>query len=265
MRTFQMRLPSRSIASLLVLWLAFLPNVSNGEDEAGSFALLLESIESSNDPRVQAALLQGMLVGLEGRRNVPAPRGWSRLSEQLALSTDAVVRDRSSALSQIFGDEAAVKRAIEAVKDSALDVGQRRSALLSLLNQQNRESSLLLESLIDDDALSLDAIRGYAILENKEAPSILLSRYSKLSSPQRRAVIETLSSRRVYAEALLKAIQQGYVSTDVIPTQVARSLAEMLGERFTEEFGPIRAVAEDRARLLAKYKKLCSPDAIAAA
>ena len=88
---------------------------------------------------------------------------------------------------------------------------------------------------------------------------------SKLERQQQRAVIETLAARRVYAEALLEALQNKQVSRDDVPTQVARSLNDMLGKRFTKVFGTVRAVAKDRTQLLAKYKKLCNPNAIAAA
>ena len=50
-----------------------------------------------------------------------------------------------------------------------------------------------------------------------------------------------------------------------IPAQVARSLHDMLGSSFTEVFGEVRAVAEDRTKLIAHYTELCNPDAVAAA
>jgi putative heme-binding domain-containing protein len=257
--------PSRPFACLLTLLLAMCPGVSDAMDETEPFALLVETLESSDDPSVRAALLKGMLSGLEGRRKVAAPKGWTKLSDKLAASENAAVRERSLALSQIFGDQAAVAHALASVIDPAIDTGQRRATLILLLNQQNRDASNLLKSLIDQPAMTLSAIRGYAIVENKEAPSVLLSRFSKLEPQQQRAVIETLASRKVYAEALLVALQNKQVSLDDIPTQVARSLDDMLGERFTKVFGTVRAVAGDREQLLAKYKKWCSPAAIAAA
>ncbi len=256
---------ARSLACLLTLLLAICPGVSHAMDDTEPFDLLVETLESSDDASVQAALLKGMLSGLEGRRNVAAPTGWTELRDKLAASENAAVRERSLALSQIFGDKAAVARALASVEDPTIEAGQRRSALRLLLNQQNKDASKLLKSLIGDPAMTLDAIRGYAIVESEDAPSVLLTQYPKLEPQQQRAVIETLASRKVYAEALLLALQQEQISREKIPTQVARSLDDMLGERFTKVFGTVRAVAEDREQLLAKYKKWCSPAAIAAA
>ena len=238
---------------------------SHAFDDTEPFSLLVETLESSKTPSVQAALLKGILSGLEGRRNVAAPKGWTKLNDKFIASENAAVREQALALSQIFGDQAAVARAMASVKDPAIQVSQRRSTLSLLLNQQNKDASNLLKSLIDDPAMTLDAIRGYAVVENKEAPSVLLTHYPKLEPQQQRAVIETLAARKVYAEALLAALQNEQISRDEIPTQVARSLHEMFGERFTKVFGTVRVVAQDREQLLAKYKELCSPAAIAAA
>jgi putative heme-binding domain-containing protein len=242
-----------------------MPDVTDAVDETEPFALLVETLDSSDDPSVEAALLKGMLSGLEGRRHVAAPKGWTKLSVKLAASENAAVRERSLALSQIFGDQAAVTYAIARVKDPAIDTAQRQSTLSLLLNQQNIDASKLLKSLIDEPDMTLSAIRGYAIVENMDAPSVLLTRFSKLEPQQQRAVIETLASRKVYAEALLESLQKGQVSREDIPTQVARALDKMLGERFTKVFGAVPAVAGDREQLLAKYKEMCSPAAIEAA
>ena len=53
--------PARSFACFLTVLLAISPGVSNAIDETDSFALLVETLESSDDPGVQAALLKGML------------------------------------------------------------------------------------------------------------------------------------------------------------------------------------------------------------
>jgi len=256
---------TRRILCGLTLLLASIPAVAVAINETEPLALLVETLESSDDFHVQAALLKGMLSGLEGRRNVAAPQGWTKLSDKLAASGNAAVREQTLALSQIFGDQAAVARAMASVKDPAIQVSQRRSTLSLLLNQQNQDASNLLKSLLDDPAMTLDAIRGYAIVENKEAPSVLLTRFPKLEPEQQRAVIETLASRKVYAEALLEALQNEQISREKIPTQVARSLNELLGNRFTQVFGNVQAVAEDRTQLIAKYKQMCNPTAIAAA
>jgi putative heme-binding domain-containing protein len=244
--------------------LASSPGQSIAMDDIEPLALLVETLESLEDSSVQAALLKGMLSGVDGRRNVEPPKGWAKLHEKLSTSENAAVRERSLALSQIFGDQSAIARALASVTEPGIEVGRRRATLSLLLNQQNQDASNLLKSLIDEPAMTLDAIRGYAMVENEDAPSVLLSRFSKFDSQQQRAAIETLAARKVYANELLKALESGKISKSAIPAQVAHSLSDMLGERFTKAFGSVRTVAEDRTELIEKYKKMCSLEAIVA-
>lgn len=250
-------------AVILVSECSSQPVMAIGETE--SLALLVDTLEANDDAGIRAALLRGMLRGLEGRRNVPAPKGWSELSAKLSKSDDANVRDLSTQLSQIFGDRAAVQQALAVLKDSSAEPGVRRTALRSLLTQQNREASALLESLLDEPALALDAVRGYAMVENATAPAVLLSRYPKLSPDLKRAVVETLATRKSYAQKLLTAVQRKKVGRDEIPAHVARSLNSLLGEQFVNVFGKVRPVAQDREKIIAKYKKLLTPSRIASA
>jgi len=254
-----------SSVSLLTLLLVCCPWTATAIDESESLALLVKTLDATDDPGIRNALMRGMLSGLEGRRNVAAPTGWNALSEKLAGSRDEDVRDLSNQLSRIFGDTQAVEQAIALVRDSSVEPGKRRKTLRSLLTQQNQKASSLLESLLDEPDLRLDAIRGYAMVENATAPAVLLERYAKLSPELRRAVIETLATRKNYAQVLLTAIEQKTVSRDDIPSHVARSLNAILGERFVKVFGKVRPVARDREQLIAKYRKMLTPGRIAEA
>ena len=231
-------------------------------DEAEALALLTQTIDQTDDPTVRAALMRGMLSGLAGRRNVTAPQKWSRLSEELAGSDSREVRELSQQLSQMFGDASASRRALATVSDRQAKTGARRTALRSLLMQQNEEVSPLLKSLLDEPPLRLDAIRGYASLENPRAAKILLDRYRDWQADDRRAVIETLATRKVYAEALLAAMKANTVSRDEIPAHVARSLSLILGKDFVDTFGDVRQLGKDREKQLAKYKALLTDEAI---
>ena len=237
--------------------------VASNDDE--SFQLVVSAVGSTTDTSVQAALLKGMLLGLEGRRSVRAPEGWSTLSNTLACSTSSTVRQHALALSQIFGDTVAVESALQCVQDSSVTAAQRCSTLSLLLGQQNQEASQLLKVLIDEPALTLSAIRGYAVVRNDEAPAVLISRYSKLNAQQQRAVIETLASRKAYAEALLEALKTNQIQPSAVPVQVARSLENLLGKKFTNVYGALPVVGAEREHLIKKYKKLCKPSAVAAA
>ena len=237
------------------------PPVSSGDQ----LELLVEMIGETEFPSIRARLLRGMLDGLEGRRNLAPPNGWNAISPTLATSGNADVRRFSMELSQLFGDTDAINRALQMIQDQQADIDTRRTMLRSLLNQQNSEASSLLESLMQEPGLIQDAIRGYAIVENDSASEVLLERYKKMTAAQKRAVVETLSSRETYARKLLVAMNDKVIARDDIPAHVARSLAELLGEAFTAVYGEVRSVAEDRVELIAKYKAIITDEALATA
>lgn len=224
--------------------------------------LLVEIIGATDSPAVRARLLRGMLDGLEGRRNLQPPAGWNEVSPILATSDNADVRRFSMELSQLFGDTEAINRALMLIQDKQANIDVRRSILRSLLNQQNAKASSLLESLMAEPPLVQDAIRGYAIMENESAAKVLLSRFAKMDAPQKRAVVETLSSRATYANQLLAAMANKIIVREDIPAHVARSLEELLGDKFTSVYGQVRSVAEDRVEIIAKYKAMITSDSL---
>jgi len=234
-------------------------------DETESLNLLAETLGDVQDPGVLRALMSGMLRGLEGRRDVQAPAGWSVTAVKLDAHDDKRVRELSNQLSQIFGDEAAAERALAIVRDSDARPDERRKLLRLLLSHQNREASAMLERLLDEPDLKLAAIRGYATVENAAAPSILLKRYPTMTAPLRGAVVETLATRKPYAEALLVAVRNREVPRDDIPTHVARSLAVLLGDRFVAVFGKPPRLGAGREKQIALWKSRITSSALASA
>jgi putative heme-binding domain-containing protein len=249
--------------ALALIWFCH-SEITTGQ-ETGSLEVLVEVLKTSDDTSVQASLLKGMLLGLEGQRNVRAPKGWSKVSGKLMKSDDRAVRTMTLQLGQIFGDPQAIKFMLSTVRDPKADVRDRRTALKSLLSQQNKQVLAELESLLDQPAMQLDAIRAYSVLELAEAPRLLLDRYPGWDPAEQRAVIETLATRKSYAQALLAAMEAKTVASKDVPAYVARSLYSLLGDSFTKVYGEVRELAQDKTELIARYKKLLTPALLARA
>ncbi len=234
-------------------------------DSQSSLDLLAQTLIATEDPMIQAALLRGILRGLEGRRNVAAPEGWSEAKAHLSRDDASEVVQLCQRLSQIFGDQSATNDALATVSDRSAPVDDRRSALISLLTQHNTALTNVLESLLDDTALQVDAIRAYGTLEDKRAPTLLLARYAKLDFQARRAAVETLATRKNYANSLLSAIEDKTVPREDVPAYIARALSDMLGDKFTTVYGDIQELSTDKAELIASYKALLNPERLAKA
>ena len=108
-----MYLPTRLLLATGISWLILsLPLVASANDdpEDSSLNSLIRAVESTDSAPLQAALLQGMLQGLEGRRNLPEPSAWAGVRDGLTNSDSAEVRGRAMQLSQFFGDQLANNR-----------------------------------------------------------------------------------------------------------------------------------------------------------
>ncbi|WP_197456072.1 c-type cytochrome [Stieleria neptunia] len=234
-------------------------------DEAATLALLVRTIRQTDQDTVRAALMKGMLRGLEGRRNVQAPDDWSVLAEALSRSDNASIRESADRLSQIFGDAAATERALATLRDSSAPGAERQAALGSLVTQRYEGLADELEGLLEIEALHLDAIRAYGIIAKQDAPNILLARYADAAPQSQRAIIETLATRKAYAKALVRGIKTNIVPREHIPSYIARSLRDVLGKEFTEVYGEIPELQKNTREMIDKYKRLITDEVLASA
>lgn len=166
-------------------------------------------------------------------------------------------------LGQIFGVKAATQQAIATVKNTQATADARRSALQSLVTQRSPEVKGLLPSLLNDTALQVDAIRAYGAIEDNKAPQLILNRYASLGFQSKRATVETLASRKNYAQQLLGAIKDETVPKQDIPTYLARNLSQLLGKSFDSAFGKVDSLSQDKAATINRYRKLLNEKRLA--
>ena len=239
--------------------------VAKPPDANNPLQLIVTTIGKSDNPSVQAALLRGVLDGLQGQRNVPAPPAWKVTRAALAGSGDANVRKLASQLGQIFGDQAALQEALAKINQRNAPAVERRNALVSLVNLRAPEAKGVLAHLLDDADLQVDAIRAYVAIEDKAAPGRILDRYPQLGFQAKRAAVETLASRKEYALQLVEALRNKTVPKADIPVYLARSLSQLLGDRFDKVFGTVQSLSQDKAKVIDKYRKLLTRERLAKA
>ncbi|MEN3943005.1 ThuA domain-containing protein [Prosthecobacter sp. SYSU 5D2] len=222
-----------------------------------SLVTLVKAVDASENPTHQKALISGMILGLEGQRDVAPPEGWAAVSAKLAKSDDSQLKKLTQQLSQVFGDESATLQAIATLKDKTADLENRRSALASLLIQQRQELPAILKPLLDEEALRIEAIRGFSNFEIPEAGPLLLGRYPTFEPAAQRAIIETLATRKKYAESLFQALEARTLSKEAIPAYAIRSLGKLLGTKFTQKYGVVE-LNEDKESLIAEYMRIAA-------
>ncbi|MCP4848839.1 MAG: hypothetical protein GY899_12930 [Verrucomicrobiaceae bacterium] len=226
--------------------------VQAGNDSMG---LLVKTAKQSENPAVRVSLLKGMLKGLEGQRKVPAPDGWAELSAELMAGDNTQLRALARELGQIFGDEEASLKALKLLRNPQANPDERRAALKSLLAQQNPGVKGALVNLLRHPELRIDAIRAFGKIPGLGAEQ-LLEHYPGFATAERRAVVETLATRKDLAGQLIAAIEKKVIAPGDIPVYTARLLTGMLGETFTRVYGDLREQNADKAKLIEKYSAM---------
>ncbi len=243
--------------------IASLPDAKLSEE--GTDALLVAAV-SSKDSEIERSILRGLDKALNGRRSALQPKTWEAAYPYFQKSLLAEVRDRSTALAVIFGDERALKQLRSLVKDAKAELPRRQDALKSLVFKQPDGLRALLGDLLDDPALRSPAIRALAAFKDDQIPPRLIALYPKLNEAERADAIATLISRPTFALALLDAVADKTIERkDLGPFNVRQMLQLNDGKvaaRVVEVWGTLRPTARDKVPLMAKFKASLTPDAL---
>jgi len=223
----------------------------------------------SRDDQVARDMLQGIIDGLGGAREVKAPLDWLTAGPKLLASSDRNVRERAMILAVTFGDESAIESMKKTAADHAADPESRKTALRTLLRRGKPDLLPILQLLTADTSMRAEAIRGLAAFDNAGTPALLLRIYPKLTESEKEDAIQTLAARPGWALALLDAVENGTVPRRDVSVFVARQIQGMkdkrAGERLAKVWGQLQPASAQRSALTTKYKGILTDDALAKA
>ena len=103
--------------------------------------------------------------------------------------------------------------------------------------------------------MRLDAIRAFGKIEGADSNQ-LIKQYSDWDTQTKRAVVETLATKKETSEALLIALQKKEILPSEIPAYTARTLHSLLGERFDKIYGKVQVQSTNKKELILKYSRL---------
>jgi putative heme-binding domain-containing protein len=228
--------------------------------------VVLNHAVESRDPQVPRDVLQGIIDGLGGAREVQAPSHWVSAGPKLLANRDPIARERAMILAVTFGDEAAIAAMKKVAADPSAERTARTIALRSLLRRGKPDLLPILQSLLTDNVLRVEAIRGLASLNDAGTPGLLLGSYSTFTDVEKEDAVQTLASRPRWALELLDAVERGSVPQRDVPVFVARQMQGLkdkrVGERLAKVWGQLQPVSGQRPALTAKYKALLTEDAL---
>jgi putative membrane-bound dehydrogenase-like protein len=233
--------------------------VANGAKEA-NLALVVDELGRQTEPARQLAILEGVQLGLKGRRRAPRPAAWSDVADKLRASADERVRNAVESLAVTLGDPAAFAELRRKAADPQQEPNARRAAIVALLSARDDQLAPVLQRLLTDDALRAEALRGLAAYGDEKTPAAILGVYAKLDPAERRDALATLASRTSYAAKLLDGLADKTIATSDVSADVIRQLRNLkdksLDERIRSVWGEVRDTSADVAERIAQHRKL---------
>lgn len=243
------------------------PVALTAESKVDGPALLVRVIAQSNDGQLQLDVLRGMYAALEGRRNVPTPQGWSDVYAKLAHADNAELRTLAHQLAAIYGDKRAIAEMQKTLEDVKAPVEERHVVLRSLLAAGVEGLAPTLQHLATDKDLGPAALSGLAAYDDANTPAVILTAYPKLDLAARRAALNTLAGRLIYAKELTAAVRANKVPKADLTAYTIRQLRDLgddsLNKFVDEVYGVARASSGEKAQQIANYKGMLSDAVIA--
>jgi putative membrane-bound dehydrogenase-like protein len=237
--------------------------------EPNYVSAILAGVAKSGSVDQRADMLQGMIDGLGGAREVAAPFGWAEAGPVFLRSSNAKIRERAMILAVTFGDQAAIASMMKTVPDPTADLGLRKTALSVLLRRGKPDLLPILKGLVSDKALRADALRGLAAFEDPEVPDLVLKTYPTLTDAEKEDAVQTLAARSAWALKLLDAVEAGTIPRRDVSVFVARQMQGLKDKRVADRLGTVwgqlQPASAQRAALTRKYKELLSDAAVAKA
>lgn len=226
-----------------------------------SLQVLVVGLGKANTAESQLVYLEAIRTALKGRRRVKAPAAWGHVLPALLSSGDDEVVLQSTALGITFGDATTIQYMRSRITDAAASDKARAVALQSLLEANDPGLvPVLLELVRSNDSLCQSAIRGLAQYDDTDIPTQLIAAYPKLDPPHKRLVLATLCARLQSGVALLDAIAAKQINGTDLTADLVRQLQFLknagVDDRLRRVWGSVRESADDKLKLIARYKEI---------
>ncbi len=247
------------LAASLALLALVTPQFANSQDaKSSNLDPLIGFISQSEDPQLQADVLQGIVAALKGVPKRPMPSGWEALEPKLLKSESASVQRHARTLAVKFGSQPALEAIRRIVLANNQPLTERRDALATLIAVSDTRLVEILLSLLEDSELRGQAIRGLARFQDLQIPPALVNLYPSLNLGEKRDVLNSLSGRVPFATKLLDAIESEIIPARDLTAALVRQIRNLenpaLSERLQSVWGAFKDPDEDKLAEIARYR-----------
>ncbi|WP_166442724.1 PVC-type heme-binding CxxCH protein [Phragmitibacter flavus] len=213
----------------------------------------------------QADVLLGMGEALDGWAKAKKPEAWDAFAAK--IEDDAAAKEALQGLSLLFGDGRAIDDIKKIALDDKADFAQRNNALQSLITAKAEGLRQICEKLLKTRGLNMTALRGLALFDDPAIGKQLALSYRNFYPNEQPVLIETLTSRKGFAKALLDQMAANKVPKTALTVIHARQIRsfkdEALDKQLAEVWGEIRESSADKQKLIADLKAKLTPEVLA--
>lgn len=215
------------------------------------------------DSQVIVDVLRGMAEALRGWRKATPVDGWERFANAHANSENAEVRQLIRELSLVFGDGRALDELRQIAAGGGSDLSERRAAIRALVLARDNDAVALLQNLLGDRDLSVDAINGLAAFGHEQTPKLLIEKFAGFNFTARQAAITTLVSRPRFANALLNAVAEGKIDRSLVSAFQLRQMQNSgdadLSERVTKMWPELAEQSKEKMARINQLRDMLTP------
>jgi len=234
-------------------------------NEDASAVEVLLALAISLDPATQENILLGLVDATRGWTSAKKPSSWDAFTASIGAQEPRLTQ-LAGELGLLFGDGRAIEAIRKVVLDSNAEIGVRRSALIALVNQRPADLRSICTSLLRDQRLSSEAVKGLILDDNIENAKSIIENFGRFRGTDRPSVIASLVSRPTFASELIDAIDRGQIDRVYLSAFDARQIRSFgddeLSDRLSRVWGNSRpSPAEKREQMVMLRQSIEDPTA----
>jgi len=220
---------------------------------------LLRLITTIDDSAVRSNIVAGIADAMKGWGKAPLPATWPTFASSVR-ENETLLAASVRELGVVFGDGRAMDEIRNLVLSEATEIGLRRSALISLVNQRPEDIKEICAKLLGDQRLSNVAAKGLAFDDDPENAKLLIKNYGKFRGTDRPGIISILVSRKAFAFELVDAIAHDRIAKNELSAFDARQIRsfndDALTHQLADAWGAFRESPQDRLEAMEKLRQM---------
>ncbi len=243
--------------------------IASSQQSAPGLELLFQRLASGQNPASHADIVSGVLLGLQGQRHVAMPATWPTAYQSLCSERDPKSRQQAMQLALVFNDQQATDAMKQIAMDAKAEPEYRKLAIDALVASRATDFGRQLLTLLDDQTVRGEALRGLSNYGIEGVASAIISRYASYEVAEKQIALQTLASRIGWAAKMLDAVEQKLVPSADITAFTARQLRSLgdqqINSRLSDLWGNVRETPQDRVKQIDGLRKMLSPEILSQA